>query len=266
MGFDGIGKGNLIDSLRQSSNEIQKSFNKLSSGKRINSASDDPAGLAIAEQLAASASTGQVAQRNIQDGYSQTEIASSALSTISDIEGRKAELATQAANGTLSDSQRSALDQEYQSLSQEQTRIVETTQFNGVQLLSANGSSTTIQVDNGQQGATLTLSLPGVGGGSPGSIATQASAQAAIDTISTSIQSLSDAQGTIGALQSRLQSAGDNVAIRNENQLAAASRIRDVDVAEEVANLTRNNILQQSSTALLAQANQSSASVLRLLQ
>ena len=266
MGFDGISKGNLIDSLRQSSNSIQKSFDRLSSGKRINSASDDPAGLAIAEQLVASASTGQVAQRNIQDGYSQTEIASSALATIGDIETRKAELATQSANGTLSDSQRQALDQEYQSLSQEQTRIVETTQFNGVQLLSASGSSTTIQVDNGQTGATITLNLPGVGGGSPGSIATQAAAQAAIDTVSTSIQSLSEAQGTIGSIQSRLQSAGDNLAVRNENQLAAASRIRDVDVADEVANLTRNNILQQTSTALLAQANQSSASVLRLLQ
>lgn len=255
----------ILSQLNKATNDVSKSFEKLASGKRINRAADDAAGLAIAEQLTADAATFKQASRNASDGISALSIADGALDQISQIESRKAELSAQAANGTLNDTQRQALNQEYQQLSQEQQRIAETTEFNGqkvfnsgsdTQLQVGNDSSSNSQITSGQ----ISLSI------SSQDISTQAGAQSALDSSQSSIAAYSQQRGQIGAVTSRVNSAISNLGSAEDGVRAAESRIRDADIAEESARNVAAQIRQRAAQATLASANQSTEQVYRLLR
>jgi flagellin len=254
-------------SLDRSSKDISSAFDRLSSGKRINRASDDAAGLAIVAALEADVKTTLQGARNAVDGVSIANIADSALGSVSDINTRQAELAAQASNGTLSDEQRASLNTEYQELNQEKQRILSTTEFNGVSVFSQN--STTLQVGTDassnsqiQLPSTDTSSL-----GAGGDISTQAGAQAALDASSGQTQEIASLRGQIGAVVSRLEKAENNARNSAVESETAASRIRDADIADEAAKLTSARIRQDSTAALQAQAGKLNANtVLRLLQ
>ena len=269
--------------LANSSASLEKTFERLSSGQRINRASDDAAGLAIADTLRADQRVATVAIRNANDGISTIAIADSALGQISGVLQRMAELAEQSANGVYSTSQRSALGNEFLALASEIERIAVTTEFNGVRLLSG-GSTLTLQVGfssastsqisfSGVQGTLAALGLATANSSAlsysinGATIAEgQDASKSALDAVRTAIQSLASTRGTLGATESRLQVTINNLAVARENFAAAESRIRDVDVAGEAAELTRLNILQQAGAAVLAQANQQPSLALSLLR
>jgi flagellin len=251
-----------------STNSIRKDFERLASGKRINSASDDAAGLAIALDLLSDAGTRGVASRNISDGVSLASIADSALASTTDITTRMSELATQAANGTLSGSQRQALNNEYQELSRELDRIAQTTTFNDQQLLSGNSSFSLQAGVDGQKTSQINLSLPGVSSSSLGltsDLLSQESARAAIEEVDLAIDSLTSSRGEIGATVSRLETAFENIKTAELGERDAASRIQDADVAQESSNLVADRIRQQISTAIQGQANGAPAIAMKLL-
>jgi len=267
--------------LGQSSADLRQTFEKLSSGLRIVRAKDDAAGLAIADTLRADSRIASVAIRNANDGISLISISDGALNEIGNVLQRMAELSEQSANGTLSSTQRSALQNEFSSLGSEITRIARSTSFNGIQLLSG-GSSVSLQVgfDSGTNsqitfaGTQGTLQSLGLGNGNEiltfslnaaGGAGGQAAALSALDAVKSAISSLTTSRGTLGAAESRLNVAINNLQVARENFTAAESQIRDVDVAEEAAKLTRLNILQQAGAAILGQANQQPALALSLL-
>ena len=255
--------------LKQKTDALAKNFEQLSSGKRINKSSDDPAGAAIVAALTAEGAAGGAAVRNISDGSSLADIADGGLQTASDITGRLSELATQSANGTLSDSQRASLQGEANALVAELDRISATTQFNGQQLLS--GSSTTIQAGtDGGSDSQISLSLPAVSSSGLSlnsfDISTAASAQAALTSAKAASATISDARGEVGATQSRLEEALSALQVKNENTASSRSRIEDVDVAAAAASLVANRIGQQAGIAVKAQANQQPANLLALLK
>lgn len=269
--------------LSTASDALAKTYERLSSGQRINRASDDAAGLAIADSLKASARIATVAVRNANDGISTIAIADSALNEVGNVLTRLAELAEQSANGVFSSTQRSALQNEFTALGSEVERIAVTTEFNGVKLLSG-GSELVLQIGftsgstsrisfNGVQGTLAALGLA-VSGASALSYSLngvnigegQSAARLALDAINTAISSLASTRGVLGATEARLQVAINNLSVARENFLSAESRIRDVDVASEAAELTRLGILQQAGAAVLAQANQQPALALSLLR
>ncbi|MCO6429866.1 MAG: flagellin FliC [Deltaproteobacteria bacterium] len=269
--------------LGVASNQLGNVYEKLSSGQRINRASDDAAGLAIADSLRADQRVALVAIRNANDGISTIAIADSALGQIGNVLSRLAELAEQSANGVFSVTQRSALANEFVALGSEIERIAVTTKFNGVTLLSGSGqltlqvgfdSASTSQISyNGVQGTLAALGLAQQGSSSltysinAGTEALgQSASRLALDAIAAAITSLASTRGILGATESRLNVAINNLSVARENFAAAESRIRDVDVAAEAAELTRLGILQQAGAAVLAQANQQPALALSLLQ
>ncbi len=250
-------KDKIGSALSSARNDLNKSMERLASGKRINRASDDAAGLAIAEALKSDAVVLKQANRNIADAQSLTDIADSALNQVSDITIRMQELSVQAANGTLSDSQRGALNEEYQQLGQEIQRISETTQFNGKNVFSGSSSiqvgtnssaDSQLSVDPGQ----LASLAAGAIGQSIGSID---AARTALDSVSSLTSSLSAARGGIGAQSARLETASANNSAAIVNVQGAESRIRDADIAEEVAKNISAKIRSQNGTALYAQAS-----------
>jgi flagellin len=269
--------------LGASTGQLRTSFERLSSGLRINRARDDAAGLAIADSLKADQRIASVAIRNANDGISLISISDGALQEVGNVLTRMAELSEQSANGTLATEQRSALQQEFVALGSEVERIANTVEFNGIQLLSG-GSSVSLQVGfdsstnsqisfTGVEGTLESLGLA-TGGSSTLSVslnaagdvtAQQGAARAALDAVTTAIGSLTSSRGTLGAAESRLSVAVNNLQVARENFAAAESQIRDVDVAQEAAELTRLNILQQAGAAVLAQANQQPALALALL-
>ena len=268
--------------LNQATSSIAKSYERLSSGQRINNASDDAAGLAIADSLRAQTRIATVAIRNANDGISSLAIADSALGEIGNVLTRLAELAQQSANGVFSTTQRSALALEFNALGSEVERIAVTTAFNGINLLSV-ATQTNFQVGfNG--GANSYITVAGVSGtlqalglaaanssalsvtlnGTTNDLALTSSRQA-LDAVNGAIQSLASTRAVLGAGGSRLEVAINAISAARENFAAAESRIRDVDVAAEAAELTRLSVLQQAATAILAQANQQPGLALRLL-
>ena len=268
--------------LAQASGALASTYEKLSSGQRINKASDDAAGLAIADSLRADQRVATVAIRNANDGISTIAIADSALGQIGNVLSRLAELSEQSANGVFSTTQRSALANEFVALGSEIERIANTTQFNGVKLLSGSSSvvlqvgfnsQSTSQISyNGVQGTLAALGLATANTSALSysiNAATnelgQSASRLALDAINAAIQSLASTRGILGATESRLQVAINNLSVARENFASAESRIRDVDVAAEAAELTRLNILQQAGAAVLAQANQQPALALSLL-
>ncbi len=268
--------------LNVASQQLNKTYERLSSGQRINTASDDAAGLQIADTLRAQARIASVALRNANDGISTVSIADSALSEIGNVLTRLAELAQQSANGTYSVVQRSALSGEFVALSSEIERIAVTTEFNGVKLISATTVNSYQVGFNGTANAYFTVtgvvgSLQGLGLANAGSSSLTFSltginadlgvtaSRIALDAVNGAIQSLSTSRGTLGAAQSRLEYAINAISSARENFSAAESRIRDADVAADAAELTRLTILQQAGASILAQANQRPALALQLL-
>ena len=267
--------------LTKSTASLSSTYSKLSSGMRINKASDDAAGLAIADSLKADEKIASVAIRNANDGISSIAIADGALSQVSDVLTRLAELAEQSANGVYSTDQRSALQNEFSALGSEIQRIALTTEFNGVKLLSG-GAGITLQVgfdSNADsqiaiRNVTGTLASLGIGdaaGAMTYSIsgatieAGQSASRAALDAVNNAIGSLAATRGNLGAVESRLTVTINNLEVAKENFASAESQIRDVDVASEAAELTRLNILQQAGASVLAQANQQPGIALSLL-
>ena len=269
--------------LDQSSLKLNTAYERLSSGLRINRARDDAAGLAIAESLKADSRVATVAIRNASDGISIISIADQAIGQIANVLGRLAELAEQSANGVFSNTQRSALDNEFRALTEEMERIAYTTEFNGLKLLSAGGtvvfqvgfnSASTSQVTySGVQATLQALGLAQTGTSTMtysiianSDIESQSAARQALDAVNRAITSVNRNRGTLGAAESRLEVTISNLQVARENFQAAESRIRDVDVASEAAELTRLNILQQAGAAVLAQANSQPQLALQLLR
>ncbi|HTF87798.1 MAG TPA: flagellin [Planctomycetota bacterium] len=247
---------------------LSGNFSRLSSGLRIANASDDAAGLGISERMRAQIRSFSVAGRNAQDGQSLAQTAEGALQEVSNNLSRMRELAVQAANGTINTTDRATLDSEFQELSSEIDRIAAQTTFNGISLL--DGSTTSIDIQVGvNTGETLTVALAdttasvlAIGSLDVTSVTNSTAALAAIDT---AIDSVSTSRGTLGAAQNRMSSAIASIASARENLSAAESRIRDVDVAMETADLTRNSILQQAAVSVLSQANTQPQLALSLL-
>lgn len=268
--------------LGQATNDLSATFERLSSGQRINRASDDAAGLAIADALRASQRIASVAMRNANDGISTISITDGALGEISSVLQRLGELAEQSANGVFSTQQRSALQNEFSALGSEIERIAVTTTFNGVNLLSA-GNSITLQVGfDSQSSAQIqvnsvrgTLNALGLANSNSSALsfslngttidAGQSASRLALDAVNSAIGSLAQTRGTLGAAEARLRVSINSLSVARENYASAESNIRDVDVASEAAELTRLGILQQASAAVLAQANQQPALALSLL-
>ncbi len=252
---------------------LDKSMEKLASGFRINRAGDDAAGLAISENLKAQVRGLKQASRNAQDGISLVQVAEGAMSEVSNILIRLRELAVQAASDTVGPTERQFLNVEYDQLVSEVDRISEGTEFNGTQLLAGVGSVLDFQVGtrNNPEIDRISFDASKADANSAAigvnltSVADKASAQNALAAIDTAIVSISAMRADFGAIQNRLQSTVNNIQTSVENMSAANSRIRDVDVAEETSEMTRQNILLQAGTSVLAQANQQANVALGLL-
>jgi flagellin len=250
---------------------LQGNFTRLSSGLRIATASDDAAGLGISERMRSQIRSFGAASRNAQDGISLVQTAEGALSEVSNILGRMRELSIQAANGTLTTVDRGTLDTEFQELISEVARIAATTTFNGVNLLDGTTTSTNIQtginagevivvqLQNSQTGTTG-LNIAGL------AISSSALASSGLTVLDAAIDKVTSNRGTLGSANNRLLSAVSSIANARENLAAAESRIRDVDVAAETADLTRNTIMQQAAVSILSQANVQPQLALSLLQ
>jgi flagellin len=254
-------------------NHMQNSMEKLSSGQRINQASDDAAGLAISEKMRAQINGLDQASRNAQDGISLIQTAEGALDEVHSILQRMRELAVQASNDTNEEADREALNEEFTQLTAEIERIKDETEFNKQNLLSG-GTDIQIQTGaNSEQGTTIALSTAGVDlDGVHSSIeglaingADHAANTAVIDSIDDEIATVSEGRSYLGAMQNRLEHTISNLNNASENMTAAESRIRDVDMAQEMMEFTKNNILNQASQSMLAQANQLPQQVLQLL-
>lgn len=279
---------------------IGKNIEKLSSGFRINRAADDAAGLSISEKMRAQIRGMEQASRNAQDGISLIQTAEGALQTVNDMLVRVKELATQSANGTYNDTDRKRIQEELVELAKEIENIAENTSFNGIKLLNGNDNedinlqiginssqqlTLTVEnfnlnakienVENGADGLVSVVKnwkLSEVGAANEyddtdGSFTTAGSgALQVLDEIDTVIDFVSAARSYLGANQNRLENTASNLNINAENLTAAESRIRDVDMAKEMMEFTKNNILTQASQAMLAQANQTPQGVLQLLR
>lgn len=262
--------------LETSQSQLSTSIARLSSGLRITRASDDAAGLAISEKLSAQIRGLSQASRNAANGISVVATAEGALNEVTNLLARQRELAVQAASGDLGSAERANLDQEYQQLMSEIDRIATSTKFNGQALFSAGGTTSfsfQIGINSGSDNVlTVTVSKTDVSGlgGTAGSlsgtnITAASSAQAVLAKIDSAITSVTSNRGTLGAMQNRLESVIRNLSVSIENTTAANSRIRDVDVAEETAAYTKNQILVQAGVSVLAQANQQPSIALSLL-
>lgn len=253
--------------------KLGKSLEKLSSGLRINRAGDDAAGLAISEQFKSEIRALQQASRNASDGISMVQTAEGALDEVSNIAIRLKELSEQAANGTLGSSERGFLNSEFSALVQEITRITDTTSFNGTNLIDGSGGTVDIQVGTKSAAANqikldfnTDVDATALGLAALSLTGTDATnAKAALDAVSTALTTISQTRANFGAVQNRLESTVRNIGVAVENFSAANSRIRDVDVAEESANLTSLQILQQAGISVLAQSNVAPQSALSLL-
>jgi flagellin len=252
---------------------LDRSFERLSSGNRINRAADDAAGLAISENLKAMIRGYRQADRNANDGISLVQVAEGSLNEVSNILIRLRELAVQAASDTVGDTERKFIDVEYQQLKSEVQRITESTNFNGFDLLNGTGGVIDIQVgvhNNPFQdrisfnasAANSTLESLGL---TVESTSTKDAAQMSLDVVDNALISVNAIRANFGALQNRLVSTSQNLKVADENVSAANSRIRDADIAAETTEMTRANILQQAAVSVLSQANNSQQLALKLL-
>ena len=280
-----IAAQNAYRNLSVTDSQMSKSLEKLSSGFRINRAADDASGLAISEGLRSQIGGLKVAVRNAQDGISVVQTAEGALNESQAILQRMRDLAVQAANGGSQDATaQAAADTEYQQLNAELDRIANTTKFGSQTLLggsytgtfqvdSSTATGSTISVDltaatGALSGLTITgLDSTGLGtGGGTTDLTSTANATTAIGVLDSALQDVSTVRAKLGAYQNRFEHTINNINVAVENLSASESRIRDTDMASEMVNFTRSQILSQAGTAMLAQANQAPSSVLKLLQ
>ncbi len=262
--------------LRDTRQLLDKSLERLASGYRINRAGDDAAGLAISEKLRAKTVGLLQAQRNASDGVSLIQVAEGGLSEIQNILVRLRELGVQASSDTVGDKERKNLNEEYQSLTEELDRIANSTEFNGTVLLDGTGGTFDFQINTGGRNLlgvdrisfnafkldvnTDKLGLEEL------NVADKYSSQRSLENIDSAIEEVASVRGELGALESRLHSTVKNISISVENLSAAKSRITDVDIANETATLTQQNILMQAGISVLAQANNVPKMALQLLQ
>jgi len=254
-------------------NALATSLERLSSGLRVNTAKDDAAGLAIASRMDSQARGMTVAVRNSNDGISLVQTAESGMAVIGDMLQRMRELAVQAANGTNTSSDLSALDSEYSELWSEINRTMSSVQFNGTSLLDATANfEFQIGANSGQSvsisSADMSITAGITAMASESALdTTDTSANAThIDSIDTAISAINSSRATLGAIQNRFNYTVSFLQAATENQQAARGRIMDADFAQETANLSRAQILQQAGTAMVAQANQLPQGVLALLR
>jgi flagellin len=258
--------------LSKNQTALMSSFNKLSSGFRINNASDDAAGLAISESMKSQIRSYTVDERNASDGISMAQTAEGSLGDIHDVLGRMRELAVQSSNGSVGSTDRGYMQTEFGLLQAEVTRIQGASKFNNKDLITASAQTVTFQVGlnnsasdqvsvtfGGLALTSLLASTTKIGG------TTSSSALASLSTIDTAIGSVSTARSKFGAAMNRLQVATSNIQTMRLNLSAANSRIRDVDVASETSSMTRNQVLTQAGISVLAQANQLPQSAFNLI-
>lgn len=284
----GFGSGLNISSLRTqrqisiTTSRLNQAYERLSSGLRINHAKDDPAGFAVAMKLRSDTRVATVSARNANDGISIIGIADQAVGQINDILVRLSELASQSANGTNTNDQRSALQNEFSMLMEEIERIATTTEFNGLRLISSSqsltfqvgfdGSSLSGITYSGIQASLAAIGLAPIGTSSPtfsilasSDIDSRSAALLALDAIHGAISSVTRSRGVLGAAESRLHTTIRQLATARESFQNAESVITDVDVAQESAEMARLNVLQQAGTAILANANFQPQLALKLL-
>ncbi len=260
-------------SLTSTSHTLGQSFQRLSSGMRINSAADDAAGLGISESLKAQVRSLGVAERNSNNAISMAQTAEGALGQVANILGRMRELSVQGANGDLTTTDRGYLNTEFVALRDEITRISDSTKFNGKDLLSGASTAITFQVGiNNTAADQINVTFGGVDltalgiASSTVDGATAANSQASISALDGAIQAVSSRRADFGASVNRLTNTVSNLQSMRTNMSAANSRIRDVDVAEESAALARTQVLSQAAVSVLAQANQAPQLALSLLR
>lgn len=270
--------------LSNTQNNLAKSLQKLSSGLRINSAADDAAGLTVSEGLRSQIGGLNVASRNIQDGISVTQTADGALGEVQSILNRMRDLGVQASNDTNSDASRTAIKSETDELGNELNRIVKGSSFNGIKILdgtagSASDGKMNIQVGaDGSATSSITINLKDIstdlgaamavtdGAGSTLTFDTSTNAKASVTALDTALAAVSAQRSNLGATENRLQSASNTVQTATQNLTAARANITDTNMAQEMANFTKHQILSQAGTAMLAQANQSNQGILSLLR
>lgn len=272
---------NAQRNLSATQSRLQGNFGRLSTGLRINTAADDAAGLGISEKLKSQIRSMAQAERNAHDGNSLLQTAEGAMNEVSGVLTRMRELAVQSATDTLGATERGFLDQEVTALTAELDRIAEVTEFNGAKLLTGGttgttfsfqvgiGSTTNDRIESTIKG-TKAADLGIVTGGAVSSVAgidvsTITGARDALSVIDQAINDVSSRRADMGSIQNRLNITVANLGTARENLTAANSRIRDVDVAQETASMTRNNILMQAGVSVLAQANQQPSVALSLL-
>ncbi|OYT88086.1 MAG: flagellin FliC [Burkholderiales bacterium PBB6] len=267
---------NAQRNLNSSQSSLATSMQRLSSGMRVNSAKDDAAGLAIAERMNAQVRGMNVAVRNANDGISLAQTAEGALSKVGDSLQRMRELAVQARNATNSSSDKDSLNKEFAQLQKEISRVLGGTTFNGKHILGADATTLTfqiganvtvddvIEIDTVNMGSDASISAVTTGA-TIGATADASAIAAVISDIDGAINTVNDTRATFGATQSRFDAIISNLQQSVENQAAARSRIMDADYAQETANMSRAQILQQAGNAMVAQANQLPQQVLRLL-
>jgi len=262
--------------LTETNNNLSVSMERLSSGLRVNSAKDDAAGLAISNRMTSQIRGMGVAVRNANDGISLAQTAESAMGTITNTLQRMRDLGVQSANeGGITTADREKLQTEFKQLNDELTRVIGNTEFNGKKIIQGDlsggiaiqvGANTTADNQISIDIANLSTTLTDVTAASIGSDSSVGNVRSSIDKIDAAIKSIDTSRAKLGAIQNRFTTTIGNLQSSIENQSAARSRITDTDFAQETANLSRNQILQQAGTAMLAQANQSGQSVLSLLR
>ena len=284
----GFGSGLNISTLRTqrqiniTTGRLNQAYERLSSGLRVNRSKDDAAGLAVAAKLRSDARVASVSARNANDGISIINIADQATGQINDVLIRLSEIAEQSANGTNTNDQRSALQNEFSALMEEIERIAHTTEFNGLYLLSSSealtfqvgfdGSSLSGITYSGIQATLASMGLAQVGTSSPtfsvlgaSELDSRSAALLALDAIQGAIGSVTRSRGTLGAAENRLQTTIRQLATSRESFQSAESAITDVDVAQESAEMARLNVLQQAGVAILANCNFQPQLALKLL-
>lgn len=253
--------------LNRTQKGLSQSISRLSSGLRINSAADDAAGLAISEKMRSQVRSYGAALRNAMDGISMIQIAEGTLNEVAGLYGRMRELAVQGSTGTISSTDRAAINDEYTALQAEADRLAENTDFNGINLIGTGAATIDIQVGiNSGANYQISVTMVDVTSITPsGNVSSAASSLSAIGLVDTAISALSSGRAKLGASQNRLQASAGMLENARANMSAAESRIRDANVAEESAALARHSILAQAGAAALGQANQLPALALALL-
>jgi flagellin len=264
---------NALNNLNRTNQGLSDTFGRISSGLRINKAADDAAGLAVAENLDAASRSLGMAKRNANDGIAVIQVAESATNEVSNILKRMRELAVQSSSETLESTERAYIQTEYTQLNSEIDRIADVTEFNGISLANRADASSVLSVQVGMNntaddriGVTFgnLQAATGLGLGSV-NLSVSGDAQSAIATIDTALNSVNDYRSTYGAVENRLDSSIRSLDTYSENLKAAESQIRDADFAHEAAEMSKQQIMQQAGTAILAQANQINPGAVRLI-